>query len=357
MFLTHIFCITVAVAITVLAASTSGGRAIVFFNRQMSKEKYSQFLKGLSLHCWHEREKLSSEFSEFLRGKPHPHFISRMAENATGNYIFQSRNALESFFVRDCENVKFCFSVEKAVKDCQDFSFFGNGAELLYECVVSGLGAYRLLCCYDCWNNVSELLYCGTCVNSKSCFGCVGLRNKQFCILNKQYSEEEYCSLVPRIIEHMRTTGEWGEFFPCSLSPVPYNESVAYRYFPLSRAEADTRGLSWYEKPLPNVERPLSASDLPDEIEGLVGPLYVSTGNGGTIFLISASELQRYQRLKVPLPRIPYDARMEARIRRLGGLKLFSRTCARNGDRVCTTISPEEPWSLWSKGVFDKEYD
>ena len=34
-------------------------------------------------------------------------------------------------------------------------------------------------------------------------FGCVGVQNKQYCILNKQYTKEEYEALVPKIIEHM----------------------------------------------------------------------------------------------------------------------------------------------------------
>ena len=29
--------------------------------------------------------------------------------------------------------------------------------------------------------------------------------------------------------------GEWGEFFPASLSPFGYNETVANEYYPLSR--------------------------------------------------------------------------------------------------------------------------
>ena len=32
----------------------------------------------------------------------------------------------------------------------------------------------------------------------------------------------------------MMITGEWGEFFPSSLSPFGYNETVAQEYFPLT---------------------------------------------------------------------------------------------------------------------------
>ena len=87
----------------------------------------------------------------------------------------------------------------------------------------------------DIWPNIQYVLYSDSCSSSNHLFGCIGLRNKSYCILNKQYTKEEYEVLVPRIIEHMMKTGEWGEFFPATLSPFGYNETVAMEYFPLSR--------------------------------------------------------------------------------------------------------------------------
>ena len=78
-------------------------------------------------------------------------------------------------------------------------------------------------------------MYCLFSHNINQCFGCVCLKNQSYCIFNKQYTKEEYEILVPRIIEHMMKTGEWGEFFPSSLSPFGYNETVAMEYFPMTR--------------------------------------------------------------------------------------------------------------------------
>jgi hypothetical protein len=66
----------------------------------------------------------------------------------------------------------------------------------------------------------------------------VGLRDKKYCILNKQYTKEEYEILVPIIIKKMKADGERGEFFPSSLSPFGYNETQAQEYFPLTKDEA-----------------------------------------------------------------------------------------------------------------------
>jgi hypothetical protein len=50
--------------------------------------------------------------------------------------------------------------------------------------------------------------------------------------LNKKYSKEDYETLLPKIIDHMKKTGEWGEFFPMEISPFKYEETKAVDYFP-----------------------------------------------------------------------------------------------------------------------------
>jgi hypothetical protein len=46
----------------------------------------------------------------------------------------------------------------------------------------------------------------------------------------------------------MQKTGEWGQYFPASLSPFAYNESVAQDYFPLTAEVARQEGYTWHEK-------------------------------------------------------------------------------------------------------------
>ena len=49
----------------------------------------------------------------------------------------------------------------------------------------------------------------------------------------------------------MKKRGEYGEFFPASMSPFGYNETVAHEYFPLSKEEI-TKG---FVPPLPWTNR------------------------------------------------------------------------------------------------------
>ena len=111
--------------------------------------------------------------------------------------------------------------------------------------------AFESACCNFCRNGDS-VFYCDSIASVKKCFGVSGLNHKSYCILNKQYSKEEYEELFPRIVEHMgqatATAGqacEWGQFFPIEYSPFCYNETLAQDYFPLTKEEILEKGYKW----------------------------------------------------------------------------------------------------------------
>ena len=141
----------------------------------------------------------------------------------TGDYIYESKNAKDCYRVRETEDSRFVQNVLSGpVKDCYDYSNWGEGAELVYESLIVGEGSSNIKFCCQCYVNVRNLSYSVFCHSSSDLFGCVSLRKKQYCILNKQYTKEEYEELVPKIIEHMKNTGDYGQFFPVALSPFPY---------------------------------------------------------------------------------------------------------------------------------------
>jgi hypothetical protein len=55
--------------------------------------------------------------------------------------------------------------------------------------------------CYDCTGcaSGSHLIMCEDCVDSVYCFGCVGLVEAEFCILNEQFSRQEYFERVDEL--------------------------------------------------------------------------------------------------------------------------------------------------------------
>jgi hypothetical protein len=91
-------------------------------------------------------------------------------------------------------------------------------------------------------DNVRFALYSGYSSKCENIVGCCGLLNAKNAIFNTQYSEQEYSTLRSKLIDHMKSTGEWGQFFPGSFAPNPYDESWVSFYFPLSSEEQKNYG-------------------------------------------------------------------------------------------------------------------
>lgn len=179
------------------------------------------------------------------------------------------------------------------------------------------------------------------------------MKKKQHCILNKQYTQQQYETLVPKIIETMREDGSWGEFFPAALSAIPYNRSQAQRYFPLTKEQVLAQGLLWHKedpKEFPNAIDPIS---LPDICVGSATSFVVKSTLSGQPFRITAQEMQRCREFHVPLPRTTYEERMDARAKKLGGIRLYERTCAKTGKKILTTYPPESPFIIWDRDEYE----
>jgi len=154
----------------------------------------------------------------------------------------------------------------------------------------------------------------------------------------------------------MRATGEYGEFFPMTQAPHAYNRTQAFRYFPMTKEAALQRGLEWHEKDTEDIRNAVEASQLSDDLPSSDDPIIVKSAASGRPFKITSQEIKRYRQFAVPLPRMTYDERMEERAKKLGGVKLYERTCAKTGKPILTTYPPESPYILWDRDVYEKEF-
>ena len=119
----------------------------------------------------------------------------------------------------------------------------GKEAEVLYE-IHATTNSFR--CAFSSFlRGCSDVFYSESMYSCEHCFGCIGLSHKKYCILNKQYSKEEYEKLMPRIIEHMKSSGEWWEFFPTEISPFAYNETLANVLYPMNEAAVRSKAWKW----------------------------------------------------------------------------------------------------------------
>jgi hypothetical protein len=222
-------------------------------------------------------------------------------------------------------------------------------------------------------------------MNSENLFGCVGLKKAKYCILNKQYSKEEYEELVPRIIEQMRQSsssprrgegrarpeldsgvrgseplisnssilaGEesvgFGEFFPPSFSPFGYNETIAADYAPITKEEALRKSFNWsdYTPSPPHVEKTVKASQLPDAISDIPDSILdwaIECEVSARSFRIIKQELRFLREHNIPLPRRHPDIRYRDRLAMRNPRLLFSRTCDSCAKNIETSYPPDRP--------------
>jgi hypothetical protein len=230
------------------------------------------------------------------------------------------------------------------VKDAMDCHEVGD-AELLYECANLGYNAFNIRFSMNCLNQITNLTYCNYCFNGAAdLFGCIGLKRKRFCILNKQYSEDDYRKMVEKIIEHMNRTGEWGEFFPAWTSSFPYNHTIAQESFPLRKKDAASKNLQWQDRE--TKEYRAVTVDLPDRVEDLPESFsaeILACACCGKNYKIIGHELDYLRQAALPLPRACFDCRHLNRLTSRPPRYLWLRTCSRCESEIESSFAPGRP--------------
>jgi len=312
------------------------------FNKPYSKAEYFKKLKEFDLGIYNNLIKQKENYQKIYKKAIHRFTQIIKSVNSVGNELKNTKNCLYAFDVNKTEDAKF---INWGGFGCKDVYDCGPGfaiAELLYEVVDTGPEAAKNLFVIVSWHN-QNIQYSINCHSSSNLFACVGLRHKQYCILNKQYTKDEYNELVPKIIEHMNKMPyvdkkgriyKYGEFFPIELSPFAYNETIANEYFPLTKEQAIKQGYSWYDKPKAEYKPTIKAKDLEDNIKDVNNSILKEVIEcdskqcaGSGVFRIIPQELKFYKKMNLPIPRLCPDCRHRERIKQRNPLKLWERKC------------------------------
>jgi len=174
--------------------------------------------------------------------------------------------------------------------------------------------------------------------------------------LNKQYSEEQYFELREKIVEHMRKTGEYGEFFPIKDSPFPYNETMAQFYFPLTKEKALKEGYSWRDEEKKEYQpQNVKVSDNIAETDSSVCEGMLACQIMGKNYKIQISELDFYRKMKLPVPLKCPEQRFKERMSLRNSKTLWNRKCAKCGVGFETTYSLERKERILCEECYLKE--
>jgi len=317
-------------------------KSYYIFNQPFSKEDYQKEFQRLKVNTYSGVKEVKNKFEALKQGHIRKYATLIKCERSTGDNL---QNVADS---KDCfdasggiQNCKFIQNGTDRLTDSYDGYGVGAGSDLLYEVFDSGVGGSRQLFCMTVYGG-HDIIYSFNCHGCNNIFGCIGLRSKEYCILNKQYTKEEYEALVPKIIDHMNEMPyagkngrvyKYGEFFPIELSPFGYNETAAQDFLPISRELAQAVGYNWREPHISEHQPTILAENLPDAIEDVSAEIIKE--NIGCLsckkaYRIIQKEYQFLNQFHLSLPRLCPECRHKARLNLRNPLKLWHRQCMCN---------------------------
>lgn len=337
------------------------------FNEQYTKEEYEEKIQEFRTGSHESVQELQKKFYEFEINFPVKYIHGYQNDNVTGDYIYNSKNVQDSYMIYGCRDCRYCWLlVVPEANDCYDYSEYGDGAELIYESLNCGDKIRDLKFCIHCTSGSESLEYSINCRGCTNCFGCSGLRKKEYCIFNKQYTKEEYEELVPKIKQHMDdmpytdAAGRvytYGEFFPGEIAMFGYNETTAHERYPLTKEETVANGWRWREPDASPHQPTVLAQDLPDDIadvdESILSEV-IACAETGKAYRIIASELAFLKQMNIPLPRFHPETRFLKRFAKMNGMKSYQRT-TNDGVDVVTHYAPDDPHKILSEEGYRQE--
>ncbi len=343
-------------------------KSYVFKNKQYSREEYLKKIKEYEMSSFIIREGLNKEFKDLMEQYAiHRYVVSERTVNSIGSLLYDCKNVTYSFEMDKCEDSKYVYGGIE-LKDCMDIYHMGwNTTELCYE-MQGCTRVSNCIVCHLCYDNMN-VSYSDTCQNSQNLFGCVSVKKGEYMILNKKYSKTEYEKLKEKIIEHMKKTGEYGEFFPPQIAPVYYNETQGNLYMPMTKEEILSKGWLW-EDSIPGTfdKETISPTSIPDKIEdmpdGYLSEIFVCT-NCSKNYNISKNELLFYRKEKIPFPRKCPNCRYKRRFNLRPLRKLWHRSCMcdkkdhghieKCQNQFETSYSPDRPEKVYCESCYNKE--
>ena len=316
------------------------GKQYCILNEQYTKESYFEKLKEFDTGPYQSLLELKNFFEGIKQKKVvHRENFNIKVHDSIGNYLTNCNSCTRMF---SWENSQNCFNSIRGfnTKDCIDLTgtwnveVSGNNS-----CVTGG---YSIK--YSSWSDGRYSEYLDLCYDVEYCFGCVGLRKKKYCILNKQYTKEEYELLKGTIISDMKKRNEYGRFLPYSMSLSDYNLSTGYLYLPeTKREDILAKGGYWNDDDNSSSDG-ISSLNISDNIINIDDSISIQAlicPQTGYRYNIAPGELEFYKRKNIAIPRLHFDARLIKQIRKTTILDTYSNNCCFCGININAYYPPE----------------
>ena len=143
----------------------------------------------------------------------------------------------------------------------------------------------------------------------------------------------------------MQKTNEWGSFFPASLSPFPYEETVAHYYFPKIKKE---------EVPKSKNTQKQVISDEISKNDNSVLTQILNCEDCKKPYKIQLAEYKFYQKMNIPIPLKCSNCRHEERMNLRSKRQLFLRKCSKCSVDIQSVFSDTNSLKIFCEQCFLK---
>lgn len=222
-------------------------------NEQLTKDQY--FEKKYEI--LQEKHTFENKYREL-----NPVWDNRGSTNTmNSNFVLNSHdveNGMYSFNLKTAKNTLVVWSPHPNEYIYDSFEAWSLGNSHFYGVIntwVRSEHIYNSEGIVTCYN----IFYSRFLENCNHCLWCIGLRNQEFCILNKQYERDARFEIVNKVFSRMDDAWDIGDYFPGWLCPYYFNDTIASLVWNFTKEEVEA---AWYLRRDEEI-----AVDIPDWME------------------------------------------------------------------------------------------
>ncbi len=210
-------------------------------NKEYSKEEYKI-----------KKEEILKDKNNFIeyRNKVGKKLTNFGSTEVTGNSILESTNVENGNYLYRVHGGRNLIMVAGSEWDrnIYDAIFAGSlAADDMYGVMICGINTSDIYCSYSIIDNSSNVFYSYALDTCSYCIGCIWLKNKSYCILNKQYTKEQWEILANKIFASMEDDGTLWDFFSPDINPFYFNDTFAWLIGNHKKEEIEKEGYLWRE--------------------------------------------------------------------------------------------------------------
>lgn len=321
-------------------------------NKKVSKEEYERLKKEIFSGSYVDLQKHIARYNT-LRGEAlHKYSQILNSKDCVGGFIEDSNRLDFCFDAIDCQDVKASASIGSAKSGMYSYSIGWPAAEYFFG-ACSMRGGNNVKFSYNIVST-SNSIYCDSIISCTDAIACVGIKHKEFAILNKSYSKEEYLAIKAQL----EKKGELAKFPGPEFSTFGYNEAAAYTQYPLTQEQATAAGYRWQKQvPITTDQETIAPEAVPDNLkdinDGFLKQIF-KCAHCSRNYRIVARELELYRQFSLPLPRQCPQCRMLRRREERTPYKLWPRHCMNTAcpNTFKSPYSPESTETIYCETCY-----